>query len=394
MKHTRPGSVRWWRIASAAMAAALVPALLPPATAQADLPVIPADPLFGITVKSHTWTPQADPLGGTLLDVKVETPAIFQTRDNAKTIPVTVRIHLPRDYQQTAHAPYPVLFLLHGGTDSYDDWWEQGQLSTTLAGTPFDGIVVMPEGGLAGWYTDWYGPTFGGFSPQWETFHIGQLVPWIDAVFNTTGDRSGRTIAGLSMGGFGALGYAARHRDLFSAVGSFSGGTDLTEDGARERVAGSVVGVGAAIGTVGVGDVSYRVFGFADGRMQTVFGPPEPGSSPSDWPDKSPLRMVDRYGDLDKVGIYTGTAEGPEGSEWDLGRWNAEFHDALVAGEVAHRYCYGPGEHSYAYWQNDLVDFLHFVYGTTPTTCTMNNRAGNNEDTSDDWTNGSWPPSA
>jgi S-formylglutathione hydrolase FrmB len=80
----------------------------------------------------------------------------------------------------------------------------------------------------AGWYSDWKGETDGHFAPQWETYHITQLVPFIDANFNTIKNRSGRAIAGASMGGFGALKYAGRFPGVFSAVGSFSGGTDLS----------------------------------------------------------------------------------------------------------------------------------------------------------------------
>ena len=53
---------------------------------------------------------------------------------------------------------------------------------------------------------------------MWETFHIDQIVPWVDANLRTIRSRAGRAIAGLSQGGFGALSYAARHPDLFTSV--------------------------------------------------------------------------------------------------------------------------------------------------------------------------------
>ncbi len=44
-------------------------------------------------------------------------------------------------------------------------------------------IVVMPEGGSQGWYTDWYGTDLDGHTPDpppaWETFHLRELIPWI-----------------------------------------------------------------------------------------------------------------------------------------------------------------------------------------------------------------------
>ena len=79
----------------------------------------------------------------------------------------------------------------------------------------------MPDAGLGGWYTNWQNPGARG-QPRWETFHVDELIPWIDRHYRTRG----RAIAGLSMGGFGAMSYAARHPDLFQAAASFSGAVD------------------------------------------------------------------------------------------------------------------------------------------------------------------------
>ena len=92
------------------------------------------------------------------------------------------------------------------------------------AGQPL--IVVMPDGGRGGWYSNWHNGGRGG-PPAWESYHIGQLIPLVDRRFRTVAARRGRAIAGLSMGGFGAFSYAARHPDLFTAAASFSGGLDL-----------------------------------------------------------------------------------------------------------------------------------------------------------------------
>ena len=63
--------------------------------------------------------------------------------------------------------------------------------------------------------------------PRWETYHVGELVPWIDATYRTIAARRGRAIAGLSMGGYGALSYAARHPGTFAAAASFSGALEI-----------------------------------------------------------------------------------------------------------------------------------------------------------------------
>jgi S-formylglutathione hydrolase FrmB len=105
--------------------------------------------------------------------------------------------------------------LLHGYGGSYTEWVQLTDLVAFTQHLPL--IVVMPEGGI-GWYMD---PALPG--PNWETYHIGELIPYIDNHFRTVATRRGRAVAGLSMGGMGAFVYAARHPDLFVAAASISG---------------------------------------------------------------------------------------------------------------------------------------------------------------------------
>ncbi len=128
-----------------------------------------------------------------------------------------VNILLPDGYATSARR-YPVLYLLHGYGESYSDWVQQSDVASLVHDLPL--IVVMPDG-ATGWYMD---PLIPG--PNWETYHIKELIPYIDQHFRTLASRDGRAIAGLSMGGMGAMAYAARHPDLFVAAASFSGVLD------------------------------------------------------------------------------------------------------------------------------------------------------------------------
>ncbi|MEY9933798.1 S-formylglutathione hydrolase FrmB [Catenulispora sp. GP43] len=110
--------------------------------------------------------------------------------------PLVTRIWLPAGYDPGRATGYQSLYLLHGGNGGYTDWADDGHLVQNTAGSPFHGIYVMPAGGLSGWYSDWTGHTDGFFAPECETFHTGQLVPWIDANFHTIADRSARAVAG------------------------------------------------------------------------------------------------------------------------------------------------------------------------------------------------------
>src|SRR5256714_4209683 len=137
-----------------------------------------------------------------------------------------VRVLLPRGYRSGGSRRYPVLYLLHGSVDDYRSWTDKGDAERLTAGLPL--IVVMPNAGNGGFYSDWFNYGAGG-PPEWETYHVRQLIPWIDAHYRTIAARRGRATAGLSMGGFGAMSYAARHPDEFVAAASFSGAVNTNE---------------------------------------------------------------------------------------------------------------------------------------------------------------------
>ncbi len=133
-----------------------------------------------------------------------------------------VRVLLPAGYADSERR-YPVLFLLNGALDDHTSWTGKGDAVAITDGYPL--IVVMPSGGADGEYSDHW--NFGAFgNPRWESYHMRQLVPWVDAQWRTLGTRDGRAIAGLSMGGGGAMKYAARFPQLFGAAAAFSGAVD------------------------------------------------------------------------------------------------------------------------------------------------------------------------
>jgi S-formylglutathione hydrolase FrmB len=140
--------------------------------------------------------------------------------------PTGVRVLLPAGYS-ASHRRYPVLYLLHGccnGTTGYRSWTDQMGAENLTAGLPL--IVVMPDGGSNGGYVNWW--NFGAQGqPAWETYHIAQLIPWVDRHYRTVASRAGRALAGLSMGGDGAIHYAARHPDMFVSASAYSGAVDL-----------------------------------------------------------------------------------------------------------------------------------------------------------------------
>ena len=135
-----------------------------------------------------------------------------------------VNVLLPDGYR-TSGLTYPVLYMFHGGNDDFRSFDFMGIRDLT-AGKPI--IVVMPDGGHAGWYSN---PVSSFVGPRnWETFHIAQLLPWIEANFRTYAEYDGRAVGGFSMGGFGALKYAAKYYGHFASTSAHSGPASLRRD--------------------------------------------------------------------------------------------------------------------------------------------------------------------
>lgn len=141
-------------------------------------------------------------------------------------------VYLPKNYDKSQEA-YPVLYLLHGASDTYMAWAEKGDLQRiadkVLAGKDVrDMIVVLPDASGKGERNA--GKDMGYFNVEgwaYEDFFFKEFIPHIEQKYRIIASKEGRAIAGLSMGGGGATVYAQRHPDLFSASYSTSGLLDL-----------------------------------------------------------------------------------------------------------------------------------------------------------------------
>lgn len=255
-----------------------------------------------------------------LLEFTLSTPALEED--------VGVRVLLPRRYRDSRRR-YPVLYLLHGAGGDEATWTAHGRATKLTRRRPL--IVVMPDGGTTGFYTDWFNGGDGG-PPMWETFHIDQLVPWIDSRFRTRSGRRERALAGVSMGGFGALSYAARHPDLFGTAASFSGAVDTTSDSLR-----------ASIEAVETDDGEPAIWGSYESEEER-------------WRAYNPLDLAERLRSV-RVLLFTGNGQpggvyggGPDPGEAVIEEMNIRLHARLDQLGIRHRFVdYGPGTHTLAY---------------------------------------------
>jgi len=306
---------RWgWTVAVAGLVALVVP-VLPAAEAQAG----------GLEVLS------AQQLSPRLSELVVASPAIAR--------PLRVRVLVPDGFDPAVDH-LPVLWLLHGGFGKAGDWTVAGDAEALTAGLSL--IVVMPDAGTGGWYSDWRNPTAEG--PQrWETFHLRELRPFIEERYATRTDRGGRAVAGLSMGGFGAIHYAARHPDLFSFAASFSGAVDILHPGVSAVVPASPLA--------------------HQGVPPDLFG--DRLLHETRWRANNPVDLAANLRTVE-VQLRTGNGipGGPHGGGFDIqeigvSQATATLHQRLAGLGIAHVYDdYGPGAHTFAYWRAALAATL------------------------------------
>ena len=127
-------------------------------------------------------------------------------------------VYLPEGYER-GDLRYPVLYLLHGAGGDETAWVREGGIKATAdqmmqSGEIPPAIIVMP-GCFGCWWVD-------GAAQKAETAFWSELVPAIQRRYRTIESRSGRLMAGLSAGGYGAVRFAMRYPDRIGAVAALS----------------------------------------------------------------------------------------------------------------------------------------------------------------------------
>ncbi|MGW5682219.1 alpha/beta hydrolase [Nonomuraea sp. NPDC003754] len=237
-----------------------------------------------------------------------------------------VRLLLPEGWSRAADRTWPVLWLLHGGLDSYTSWTARTDVDRLTRDTGV--IVVMPDGGRCGSYSDWWNGGAGG-APRWATYHLKELLPLLESRYRAGKQRA---IAGYSMGGQGAMLYAAAGH--FQAAASFSGAVHILEQGVPQAVmAGTTVGC--------FGTDWKRIWGDPDAQRDI-------------WRAHNPY---DQAGRLRGVTLYvaSGTAEfWQDPAEHLAGKAAKAFAARLDELDVPTRTHFYPGRHDHAHWQREL----------------------------------------
>lgn len=159
---------------------------------------------------------------GTVLRVKVHAKALEGNLEGDSPNR-DVSIYLPPGYDSAPHRRYPVLYMLHGFTNTDLSYFGPGASThiptiadrTISAGTARELIIVTPNA-----MTRYGGSNYssGATTGDWETFIADELVSYVDRRFRTIRHPEARGLAGHSMGGYGAMRIGMKHPDVFSAL--------------------------------------------------------------------------------------------------------------------------------------------------------------------------------
>ncbi|MCA1630109.1 MAG: esterase family protein [Acidobacteria bacterium] len=227
------------------------------------------------------------------------------------------------DAKSAARTRYPVLYLLHGLAGSANDWVsKRAHLADYAAQHRM--IIVVPEG-KDGWYTD--SATVP--NEKFETYFVEELLPDVQKRFRAIEAREGRAVAGLSMGGYGALKFGLKYPERFAFAASMSGALAVASWLATDPI--------PAFAKPSVA----RVFGAADNPVRAANG----------------LFRIAREMPAERIAslpyLYLDC-----GTEDRLLGFSRDFAALLVEKKIPHEYRQLPGNHSWPYWDRQVQEVL------------------------------------
>jgi putative tributyrin esterase len=225
---------------------------------------------------------------------------------------------VPRDYESSASSRYPVLVLLHGGFGAPEDWLQQSRLQDYVRGLSV--IVVMPQGDNSYYVNAAFEP-----KDRYEDYIINDLPAELEAHYRVSAGKAW-AIAGISMGGFGALNVGLKRPERYAFVGSLSNAADA----AARRF-------------------SFRHFS-QSWRLRKTFGPDDSVIRNQ----KSPFFLIKSITDPGNLPfIYQ--ACGTNDSLIDV---NRRLDKALETAHIHHVYRESTGGHAWNYWDRAVKDML------------------------------------
>lgn len=244
-----------------------------------------------------------------LESVHIESPALGREVEATVLVPA----------REAPAQGFPVLYLLHGAFSHHREWAEEVPLAALCAAYPM--LLVTPEAGNSLYLNGDDGQRFADLT-LWD------VPAWVESRYPVRRDRGGRALAGLSMGGFGALNLGLSHPERYAALGSLSGAFGMTW------------------WNLGRGPPFLAALGPEGSFVRAHFNPwrvleRAVAAPPTDWP---------------RIGLWVGRGDDP-----DVVEANRNYHASLERFGIPHGYRESEGGHDWDYWRNVTPELLAFA---------------------------------
>jgi S-formylglutathione hydrolase FrmB len=265
-------------------------------------------------------------------------PAFATGRTECRAVPSKILgraipycVFLPPSYDSRKEQKFPVLYFLHGlgenaqtllntgGWNLIENLWEQKQIGEFL--------IVTPGAGRSFYVNSRDGQV------RYEDFFIREFLPFIESHYRIHAVRHDRGIAGISMGGYGALRFAFRYPQLFGSVSAHS--------------AALVAKLPEVQASSPPQEALSRVMG-------TAFGSPFDRAF---WTRNNPFTLVENGARPGGMKIYFDCGTEDQFG-FDVGA--QAFHNLLAAKKIPHEFRLYPGGHDWTYFAEHFPASLEF----------------------------------
>lgn len=223
----------------------------------------------------------------------------------------------------TGKGPFPVLTLLHGLSDDHTAWVRRTSIERHFANLNL--MVVMPNGGRS-----FYADSQANAKDAYETYITQDLNAWVGRTFRCKTSGKSRMMAGLSMGGYGAVKLALKHPDLYCGALSFSGALGANSPFESPK---------------------------AQANWRAEFGPIWGKEKRGSGNDLSHLVRTCQKNKRPLLRLDCGTSD-------FLIEENRGLHGYLESQGYPHEYEEHPGAHDWGYWDNAIVRAIPFIKKT------------------------------
>ena len=328
-----------------------------------------------IVVTACTRPPASTALAGAPVPVASDSIATTWARGSVRvdsfaspSLGATKRylVYLPPSYSRETRRRYPVAYYLHGLYGDETNWVRLARLDrvadSIVAAGAREMIVVMPDGDDS-WYTTWESPRtleqctsstlrepaerYCVRSYRYDDYLVRDLVAHVDSTWRTRASPRNRAIAGLSMGGLGAINLAILHRDTYSAAASHSGVLGPLFISPRPF----------AEPLHYASDMKELEAGWGSAIFRTVL--PAFGSELATWWKRDPAQLAR---EAKSRGMTLPALYADVGTEDNLVvNGNRAFRWELERAGVPLEYHEHPGAHSWTYWRAHVGESLRWL---------------------------------